>query len=128
LSDRAYKNISVKNEFAEAIEQFIKQNPQLGYRSIAAFLEDASRRRLEELKAQELQLPRMEQVNCDERGVKILDRKLRRVADVIFGPSGIECSLDQTDNCEHVQFALNQKDVKALISEKRKEGWKLPDV
>ncbi|MDH5786747.1 MAG: hypothetical protein OEZ40_00445 [Candidatus Bathyarchaeota archaeon] len=128
LSARAYKNISIKSEFAEAIEQFIKENPQFGYRSIAAFLEDSSRRRLEELKAKETRLPRMEQINCDEDGVKILDRQLHRVVDVTFKPSGIRCNIDDADNCEHIKFALEQKDVQKIVSQKRKEGWKLPDV
>lgn len=44
-----YRGISIKTEFANDIEKFIKANPQLGYRSIASFLEDAARRRLETL-------------------------------------------------------------------------------
>ena len=51
LSERAYKNISVKIELAEVIETFVKENPNYGYRSIAGFMEDSARRRLEELGA-----------------------------------------------------------------------------
>lgn len=128
MSDRAYKNISIKSEFADSIEEFIKQRPQLGYRSIAAFLEDASRRRLEELKASEQELPRMEQINFDENGVKILDRKLRRTVQIYFKKEGIRCEVDDSDSCEHVAFALSKKDIRDVIRKKRKEGWKLPDV
>ena len=128
MSERSYKNISIKNEFAEAIEKFIRQNPQLGYRSIAAFLEDSSRRRLEELKATEDQLPRMEQINFDENGVKIHDRQLHRVADVNFSPKGIWCNLCKKDECEHIAFALAEPDIQAIICKKKKEGWRLPDV
>jgi len=41
----------VKTELADFIEKFIEVNPQYGYRSIAQFVEDSSRKRLEELKA-----------------------------------------------------------------------------
>ena len=52
-----FKSVSVKEEFAESIEEFIYQHPSLGYRSIAQFLEDSARRRLEELKAQVKTIP-----------------------------------------------------------------------
>ena len=72
-------------------------------------------------------LPRFEQINSDENGVKILDRQLRKV-DVHFKPSGVTCTHDQTSDCEHVHFALAQRDVQKIIRKKQKEGWKLPDV
>ena len=74
------------------------------------------------------ELPRFEQINSDENGVKILDRQLHRVADVYFKRAGIHCILDDSDECAHVTFALAQKDVQKLIRQKRAQGWKLPDV
>ena len=44
-----YRKISIKKELADAIERFVKANPEYGYRSIAAFLEDSARRRMEEI-------------------------------------------------------------------------------
>jgi len=44
-----YRKISIKRELADAIERFIKTNPEYEYRSMAPFLEDRARRRLEEL-------------------------------------------------------------------------------
>jgi hypothetical protein len=120
-----FKSVSIKEEFAESIEQFVKEHPELGYRSIAQFLEDASRRRLEELKAQIKTLPRFEQVNSDANGVKILDRELHKVVDVYFKPTGIRCTFHQSDSCEHVDFAVKQPDVKRILMQKRKEGWKI---
>jgi len=126
LSEK-YRSISVKTELADLIEEFVNANRQYGYRSISQFMEDAARRRLEELKEFE-PYPRMEQINCDGNGVKIHDRKLRRVADITFSRSGIRCSIDETNDCEHVKFALQQKEVQKIINQKRKDGWKLPDV
>ena len=121
-----YRTVSMKTEFADALEQFIRANPQYGYRSLAQFLEDSSRRRLEELKGKEV--PRMEQINFDDNGVKIHDRKLGRVADVSFRRNGIYCNLDDADDCDHIRFALLQKDIQKVIREKKAQGWKLPDV
>jgi len=123
-----YRNISVKTEFADAIEQFVKTNPHYGYRSIAQFMEDAARKRLEELKALENQLPRFERINSNEEGVKILDRQLHYVVDVFIKPTGIRCAIDETDDCAHVNFVLSLPELQQIIRKKRKEGWRLPDV
>ena len=123
-----FKSISMKEEFAESIEEFVKEHPEFGYRSIAQFLEDASRRRLEELKKQIKTPPRFEQINCDADGCKILDRQLKRVADIQIKPTGIHCSIHHTNTCEHIDFALAQEDVQETIKKHKKEGWKLPDV
>jgi len=45
-----YRKISIKKELADAVEKLIGVNQEYGYRSIAAFLEDAARRRIEEIK------------------------------------------------------------------------------
>lgn len=120
-----YKKISIKEEFAQTIEDFIRAHPELGYRSIAQFLEDSSRRRLEQLKAEIKPLPRMEQVNTDENGVKIFDRQLHEVIQVYFKPNGVRCGYHQSNSCEHVEFAFKQPDVRRIIDKKIKEGWKI---
>lgn len=126
-----FKSISIKEEFAESIEEFINEHPGLGYRSIAQFLEDASRRRLEELQTQIKKLPRFDRINGDATGVLIYDRELKDVKGVHVSvrPSGIVCDFHQMTNCEHVKFALGLSDVQEMIRKRRKEGWKieLPD-
>jgi hypothetical protein len=123
-----YRGISIKENFAKNVEDFIDQNSKFGYTSIAQFLEDSARRRLEELQSQIKEPARFEQVNCDEYGTKILDRQLREVVQIYIKPSGIQCGRDQTDNCEHIDFALKQPDVRDAIRKLKKEGWKLPDA
>lgn len=125
---RRFRNLSMKTEFANSLEAFINENPQYGYRSIAQFLEDAGRRRREELKAIETEEPRFKKLNADENGVKIWDNKLRRNADVYFKPDGIRCILDESSSCEHVYFALTLPEVREIVRRKRREGWKLPNV
>ena len=123
-----FKSFSIKKEFAEKLEAFIKGHPELGYRSVAQFLEDSSRRRYEELISQIREPPRFEQINIDENGTKILDRKIREVVNVYIKPDGIKCGFHQTDNCEHVHYALTLIDVRETISKHKQEGWKLPDI
>jgi len=123
-----FVSVSIKEEFAKDIEDFIKKYPKLGYRSIAQFLEDSARRRLEELRAQQTEPPRFEPVNCDENGTKILDRQIHEVVQIYIKPSGIKCGFDQTDNCDHIDFALTLKAVQQAIKKHKKEGWQLPDV
>ena len=44
-----YRKISIKKELADAVEKLIEANREYGYRSIAAFLEDSARHRIEQL-------------------------------------------------------------------------------
>lgn len=75
--------------------------------------------------------PQFEILNHDERGVKVWDNELPPhggSADIQFTPKGIHCPICDGSNCEHIRYALEQPDIKAIIKKKRKEGWKLPDV
>ena len=69
-----------------------------------------------------------EQINSDENGVLIHDKKLRKPIHVTFGRSGVKCDYHSTDSCEHVVFALSIPEVQETIGQRRKEGWKLPEV
>jgi hypothetical protein len=73
-------------------------------------------------------LPRFEQINFDNEGVKILDRELHRVADVYFQPKGVKCNLCNAENCVHIDFALSQPQIQKVIRARKKEGWKLPEI
>ncbi len=126
-----YTGVSIKEEFAQSVEDFIEEHPTLGYRSLAQFVEDAMRRRLEELQTKNRALPRFDRINGDATGVLIYDRELKdaKGVHVSVKPNGIICDFHQTNSCEHVKFALSLSDVRELVRKKRKEGWKidLPD-
>lgn len=123
-----YTGISLKAELAQSVEAFLKEHPTLSYRSLTQFVEAATQLRLEQLKQQYPELPRFEQVNTDENGTKILDRKIHEVVQVYIQPQGIKCGFDLTDDCEHIRFALQQPDIMGIVRKKRREGWNLPDV
>lgn len=67
-------------------------------------------------------------LNLNDDGVLIWDPFVREAVQICFSPKGIECMHDETDDCKHVQFALSKEDIQEVIREKRKQGWKLPDV
>lgn len=110
------------------LEIFEKVKGKIGIQSNADLVRMLINEKYEALKTLGPLLPRFEQINSDENGVKILDREIRKVVDVHFKPSGITCTFDQTSDCEHVRFALAQRDIQTIIKKKKKEGWKLPDV
>ena len=51
-----------------------------------------------------------------------------RIADIRFSPKGIYCELDESEKCGHIEFALTVPEIKEIIRNKRKKGWKLPDI
>lgn len=67
-------------------------------------------------------------LNLNEHGVIIWDPFLGEGVQILFSPKGIQCEYDEIDDCKHIQFALSQPDIQEVIQERRKEGWKLPDV
>jgi len=67
-------------------------------------------------------------LNLNAQGVLVWDPDLHQAIQIIFTPKGINCQHDGKDNCKHVQFALSKPDIQNVIRERRKEGWKLPDV
>lgn len=123
-----YSSVKVPNSLLTQADTLIGK---YGYKSRTEIVKEAVRDLLAKyhIELVQPQLPRFEQVNSDENGVKILDRELHEVVDVYFKPTGIRCRVHQSDDCEHVEFALKQPEVIRIIAQKRrKEGWKLPDV
>jgi len=123
-----FRGVSLKRELVEQIESFIIEFPQ--YKSIADFVHEAVRVRMQEIRKLPPLLPRFEHFNLSDNGVRILDRTLKpkRIVDIYFRPEGIWCDLCKAHSCEHVDFALNEPEIKQLIEKKRMEGWKLPEV
>ncbi len=126
--EQDFRGVSLKRGLVEEVARFVDTHPE--YKSIADFVHEAVRVRMEEIRKSHIEkpLPRFEHFNKGTNGVRITDRKLHRIADISFKPTGIFCELDQSDNCEHIDFALTIPEIQAIIRKKRKEGWKLPEV
>ncbi len=131
-----FRGISINKDLVDAIEEYIKAHPRMGYRSLADFTTDALRK---ECERQGILLPKppppmLEHFNLGEGGVKILDRSLAnhttsgKIIDVYFKPEGIWCDYCQSDSCRHIRFALTEPSIQEVVIKKRREGWKLPDV
>lgn len=67
-------------------------------------------------------------LNLDPNGVMIWDPDIHRAIHINFSREGIDCEKDRGDDCRHVQFALSQPAIQEVIRQRRKEGWKLPEV
>lgn len=67
----------------------------------------------------------LEHFNLDEDGVRILDRSIGErgwVVDVYFKPNKAWCSYCESENCNHVKFALSVPDVQKIL---KKKGWEI---
>lgn len=126
--EKDFRGVSLKRELVNEVERFITEHPE--YKGIADFVHEAVRVRMEEVRKSyaEKPLPRFEHFNKGPNGVRITDRKLHKIADIYFKPEGIFCELDQSNDCEHIDFALSVPEIQDIIRKRRKEGWKLPDV
>ncbi len=121
-----YTKLSVDKSLMDMIEEFIREYPEYGYGSIAQFVEEAVRKRAEELKIFEL-IPRFSHFNLDKNGVKIEDKKFRmKGIQIYFHPEGIRCEFCGTSDCEHIRYAYTKPDIVKIIRQHRREGWKLP--
>jgi len=123
-----YRGVSLQRELINLIEEYIKAHPEMGYKSLADFVTDAVREKCSELKilVATSELPQLEHFNISENGVRILDRSLGngvskgRIIDVYFKPDKVLCEYCGTDNCKHIDFALNIPKVRKILIEK---GW-----
>jgi len=50
MVQKGYKNLALPEEMVKAIEGFIQGNAEFGYKTVAEFVKDCVRRRLEEIK------------------------------------------------------------------------------
>jgi len=65
----------------------------------------------------------MEHFNLDEHGVRVLDPKIPHwIIDVHFKPHKAWCSYCESENCNHVKFALGLPEVQKIL---KKKGWKI---
>ena len=64
----------------------------------------------------------MEHFNLDENGVRVLDPNIHWIVDVDFKPNKAWCSYCESENCNHVKFALGLSVVQDIL---RKKGWKI---
>jgi hypothetical protein len=48
--EKRFRGTNIKKQLIDAVEQFIREHPEAGYKTIAEFVHDAIRRRIEDVK------------------------------------------------------------------------------
>jgi len=121
-----YTTIKLPNDLVSSMDKLIGT---YGFKSRAEIVKEALRDLLAQYKTPNtIEQPRYDHFNMGVHGVRITDRQLHRIADIRFSPEGIYCELDESESCGHIDFALTVPEIKEIIRNKRKEGWKLPDI
>jgi len=116
-----YRGISLQRELVDEIEQYIKDHPEAGYKSLADFVTEAVRKRCEELQIlgpKPIVHSVLEHFNVYEDHVTIIDRKRERLVDVYFRNNFVYCQLCGERNCEHVRYAIQIPKVQRTLEEK----------
>lgn len=125
MPEGKYRSISLSKELVETIEEFIEENPQASYKSIADFIADAVRTRFEQLGVYPGMISLLD-INANEIGPLLYDKNLKKTVQISITPEGLECAECKASNCRHIKFALANPKTQKLIRDRRKEGWKLP--
>lgn len=121
-----YTTIKLPNDLVTTIDKLIGKH---GFKSRGEIVKEALRDLLTQYQeTPQTNLPRFEHFNMGPNGVRIIDRKLKRIADIDFKPTGIHCDIDKSDSCEHINFALTVPEIQDIIRKRQKEGWQLPDI
>jgi len=130
----AYIKPSLKKELMQKIQEFIDEYPEHGYRSLAQFIEDAVRRRADQLRVFEF-TPRFRHFNTYEDHVTIEDKKIGhdvngkrtpRIIDIyirMVGEHGFVfwCEYCDSTECEHIKYVLSIPQI--TIEPLRRKGW-----
>jgi hypothetical protein len=127
MPEGKYRSISLSKELVETIEDLIKENPQASYKSIADFVADAVRIRFEQLGVYPGNISLLD-INANELGPLLYDKNLKKTVQILITPKGLECAECKQSSCRHIKFATANPKTQKLIQERKKEGWKLPDI
>ena len=122
-----FRGVSLQKELIEAVENYLKNNPDAPYRSVAEFISEAVRLRLQELGALPPPLSIMH-ININGSLVIIWDNIKKAAAYVEFKEDKIKCFLCNSTKCYHIRFAISLKDVKKEFERRKRLGLKYPEV
>ena len=128
-SKSPHVTVKIPVDLTNEIDNVIGQH---GFKSRGEFVKQAIRALLEHYGVtQAIKLSRFDRINGDATGATIYDRegKDTKAFHISVKPTGIMCDRDETNDCEHVKYALGLRDVQEMIKKRRREGWKidLPD-
>ena len=121
-----HRKLSIKKGLIDAVEKYMVENPDSGYRSLAEFVEDAIKRRSEELGIVSDEFKNLIHINTYEDHVTIADKNTSKLINVYFDDGGKPfCDLDEKSNCVHVKYALKLPEVRKAF---RLKGLNIPKI
>ena len=117
--DRHYTTVSIPLSLVDRILRYVNREDAI-YKSLVDFTLSALRKELDEL---HLLRPNLQHFNIDEdKGcVRVIDHEKHIIADVYFTEKGVYCEADDSQNCEHVKYAL---EIPKVVKKLKKHGWK----
>ncbi len=127
MPGKRYRAISLSKELVKTIEDYIEENPQASYKSIADFVADALRIRFEQLGVYPGNISLLD-INANEMGPLLYDKNLKKTVQILISPKGLECAECKLSSCRHIRYALTNPKTQKLIQERKKQGWKLPTI
>ncbi len=130
-----FKGVSLPEELVKAIKDYIESNPSTGYKSIADFVVDAIRLRLEQLGA----LPptfSLIHINTNENYALFWEEKpggkpggkTGHTVRVFFKDDQIKCEYCDSIRCIHIKKAIKLPEVQEALEKRKKAGLKIPDL
>lgn len=124
---KKYRGLSLPEELVNIIENYIRENPTAGYTSIADFVAEAVRLRLESLGATPPILTLIH-LNIAENYVLLWDNKIGQSVRVFFSEEKIKCEYCDSNRCYHVKFAIQIPKVQKEFERRKKLGLPYPDT
>ena len=115
-ADDGFQSLRLRRELIREIDGFVQSEraKKLGYKNRAEFVDRAVRDKLIETRAD------MKHVYVLADHVKIVDFALKLIVSVYFKEEGtVWCDYDHTDNCPHVDYALQLPEVKEALEKRR---------
>jgi hypothetical protein len=125
-----YRGVSLPKELVDTVEDYIRKNPTSSYKSLADFVIDAVRRRLQDLGA----LPPsfiFIHINVNDNYALFWEQKpgeKGHSVKVYFSEDSIKCGYCDSNRCYHVKMAVKEPDVIKEFERRRKLGLKIPDL
>jgi len=120
-----HNTVRLPEDLTDEMDRLIGKH---GFRSRAEIAKEAIRDLLKKYPLPPPQPQGLGRINGDATGVRLYDPKIegnKAVHVSVRDNKGVICDYHETNNCEHVKFALTLSDVQEMIRKRRKEGWRI---
>jgi len=99
---KGFRGVSIPKDLLDEVERLIKENPHYGYRTIADFIVDAIRWKIQQMG---LRLPTWSIIEKTENEIILWDGREGTFVKVMRTPDGLRCTYCDSRRCDHVRYA-----------------------